>query len=100
MASDYFYTVGCIYHNASKIRLSHSQHLPVDAILKRSCGEWTPNICGPIDTISKYGYFSKNRPHSKPAWIANTFGSAANKSWYAFLVTSNNGDCGLGAQPG
>ena len=39
MASDYFYTVGRIYHNASKIRLSHSQHLPVDAILKRSCGE-------------------------------------------------------------
>ena len=35
-----------------------------------SSGECTPRIVGPNDTISKYGYFSKNNPHSNPACIA------------------------------
>ena len=68
------------YYSVSKVRQSHCQQRPVEEMLSLSCGECTPYICGPMLTISRYGYFSKNRPHSNPAWIASTFGSALNKS--------------------
>lgn len=56
---------------------SRSQNFCTVAISSRSSGECTPRSVGPNDTMSNSGYFSKNSPHSNPAWMARTLGFTA-----------------------
>ena len=66
------------YWRFSKISTKCFQNLSTVSMSIRSSGEWAPRIVGPIETISSSGYFSRNNPHSRPAWIERTIGSFPN----------------------
>ena len=55
-----------------------------------SSGECAPVIVGPYETASMPGTFSPIMPHSRPAWMAATFGSLPNSCWKAWLVTCSH----------
>lgn len=54
----------------SRVRLSCPQKRSTAGINILSEGEWTSRKVGPNDTMSRCGYFVRNRPHSNPACIA------------------------------
>ena len=68
------YGIGIESDQRKKELIRFGQKRWVEAIFSRSLGVWISYAWGPRDRQSKPGIFSLSRPHSKPAWIAITWG--------------------------
>ncbi len=79
---------------------SKATNFSSDARSSLSPGACTPLSVGPKDTMSSPGNFSVNKPHSSPACIAFTFGSAPNNFLYEATQASLIGETAAGAHPG
>ncbi len=66
------------------------------AISSLSSGECTPRMVGPNDTISRWGYFCRNSPHSSPACMGPHLGLGAEKVLVCLLANAQQPRCRVG----
>ena len=64
-----------LYYRAFRVSRRNRQVRSVEAMLKRSRLVWMSCIWGPMETHWSPGSLSLSMPHSRPAWMATTWGA-------------------------